>query len=121
MKKYIIILITLVIITLGGIFMKEQHDKKMEAQETQQKEELYSLAKKRMTDFIKTNYKDVDRIDYTDDYEINPMGGIEINGFLNGNKKKEIWGIYDKGNDEVGSFTVDATRKPECEDKVCEY
>ncbi|ARW38457.1 MULTISPECIES: DUF1433 domain-containing protein [Bacillus] len=121
MKKYIIILIALVIITLGGIFMKEQHDKKMEAQETQQKEELYSLAKKRMTDFIKTNYKDIEQIDYTDDYEINPMGGIEINGYLNGNKKKEIWGIYDKGNDKVISFTVDATEKPECEDKVCEY
>ncbi|MCY7448690.1 DUF1433 domain-containing protein [Bacillus altitudinis] len=120
MKKYIIILITLVIITLGGIFMKEQHDKKTAAQKAK-KEELYSLAKKRMTDFIKTNYNDIKRIDYTDDYEINPMGGIEINGYLNENKKKEIWGIYDKGNDEVISFTVDAKEKPECEDKVCEY
>ncbi|WP_121642342.1 DUF1433 domain-containing protein [Bacillus vallismortis] len=120
MKKYIIILITLVIITLGGIFMKEQHDKKIEAQEAK-KEELYTLAKKRMTDFIKTNYKDIEQIDYTNDYEVNPMGGIEINGYLNGNKKKEIWGIYDKGNDKIISFTVDATDKPECEDKLCEY
>ncbi len=100
--------------------MKEQHDKKMEAQEAK-KEELYSLAKKRMTDFIKTNYKGIEQINYTDDYEVNPMGGIEINGYLNGNKKKEIWGIYDKGNDKVISFTVDATEKPECEDNVCEY
>ncbi|WGV00409.1 DUF1433 domain-containing protein [Bacillus altitudinis] len=121
MKKYIIILIALVIITLGGIFMKEQFDNKMEAQETQQKEELFALAKKRMTDFIKTNYKDIERIEYTDDYEINPMGGISINGYLNGNKDKKIWGIYDKPNDEVGVFKVNATRKPECEDKVCEY
>ncbi|MCY7919707.1 DUF1433 domain-containing protein [Bacillus vallismortis] len=120
MKKYIIILIALVIITLGGIFMKEQHDKKIEAQEAK-KEELYTLAKKRMTDFIKTNYKDIEQIDYTNDYEVNPMGGIEINGYLNGNKKKEIWGIYDKGNDKIISFTVDATDKPECEDKLCEY
>ncbi|MCC9087957.1 DUF1433 domain-containing protein [Bacillus pumilus] len=120
MKKYIIILITLVIITLGGIFMKEQHDKKTEAQEAKN-EELYSLAKKRMTDFIKTNYNDIERIDYTNDYEVNPMGGIEINGYLNGIKKKELWGIYDKGNDKVISFTVDAKEKPECEDKVCEY
>ncbi|MGM0967025.1 MAG: DUF1433 domain-containing protein [Bacillota bacterium] len=120
MKKYTIILITLVIITLGGIFMKVQHDKKVEAQEAKN-EELYSLAKKRMTDFIKTNYTDIERIDYTNDYMINPMGGISINGYLNGNKKKEIWGIYDKGNNVVGSFTVDASRKPECEDKVCDY
>lgn len=41
-----------------------------------------------MTDFIKTNYHDIERIDYTNDYEVNPMGGIEINGYLNGNKKK---------------------------------
>lgn len=67
--------------------MKERHDKKTEAQEAK-KEELYSLAKKRMTDFIKTNYHDIERIDYTNDYEVNPMGGIEINGYLNGNKKK---------------------------------
>ncbi|UQZ45798.1 DUF1433 domain-containing protein [Bacillus sp. PK3-037] len=120
MKKAIIILTTLALITLAGLFMKEQHDKKIEAQEAK-KEELYTLAKKRMTDFIKTNYKDIERIDYTDDYEVNPMGGIEINGYLNGNKKKEIWGTYDKTNDEIGSFTVDATEKPECEDKVCEY
>ncbi|MBW3701749.1 hypothetical protein C2U27_15870 [Bacillus aerophilus] len=120
MKKYIIILMTLVIISLGGIFMKEQHDKKTAAQEAK-KEELYSLAKKRMTDFIKTNYNDIKRIDFTNDYEVNPMGGISINGYLNGNKDKKIWGIYDKANDEVGSFIVDAKEKPECEDKVCEY
>ncbi|WP_353853818.1 DUF1433 domain-containing protein [Bacillus sp. Bos-x628] len=120
-KKNIIILTTLTLITLAGLYMKEQHDNKMEAQETQKKEELYSLAKKRMTDFIKTNYKEIERIDYTNDYEVNPMGGIEINGYLNGNVKKEIWGIYDKGNNKIISFTVDAIEKPECEDKICEY
>ncbi|OLP63059.1 hypothetical protein BACPU_35220 [Bacillus pumilus] len=100
--------------------MKEQNDKKIESQETK-KEELYSLAKKRMSEFIKTNYKDIEQIDYTNDYEVNPMGGIEINGYLNGNNKKEIWGIYDKGNDKVISFTVDATEKTECENKICQY
>lgn len=28
-------------------------------------------------------------------------------------------GIYDKTKDEVRSFTVDATRKPDCKDKIC--
>ncbi len=46
------------------------------------------------------------------------MGGIEINGcYLN---RKVIRGIQDKTKDEVRSFTVDATRKPECEDKIYE-
>ncbi|BCE06287.1 hypothetical protein CHCC14820_2664 [Bacillus paralicheniformis] len=49
------------------------------------------------------------------------MGGIDIKGYLNGDKQKKIWGIYDKSNDEVGSFTVDAERKPECKDKICDY
>ncbi|QIW82207.1 DUF1433 domain-containing protein [Bacillus tequilensis] len=120
MKKAIIILTTLALITLAGLYMKEQHDRKIETQEAK-KEELYSLAKKRMNDFIETNYKDIQSIEYTNDYEINPMGGISINGYLNENKDKKIWGIYDKANDEVGVFTVDATEKPECEDKVCEY
>ncbi|ARA85376.1 DUF1433 domain-containing protein [Bacillus paralicheniformis] len=114
MKKYIIILLALVIITFGGIFMKQQNDNR-------EKEELYNLAKERMTDFIKTNYEDIKSIDYSDDYEVNPMGGIDIKGYLNGDKQKKIWGIYDKSNDEVGSFTVDAERKPECKDKICDY
>ncbi|MEC0323773.1 hypothetical protein P8791_21930 [Bacillus subtilis] len=38
--------------------------------------------------FIKTNDKDIESIDYdyTDDYEVNPMSGIEINGYLNRKK-----------------------------------
>ena len=114
MRKYIIILLALVIITFGGIFMKQQHDNR-------EKEELFNLAKERMTDFIKTNYNDIQSIDYSDDYEVNPMGGVDIKGYLNGDKQKKIWGIYDKSNDEVGSFTVDAERKPECKDKICDY
>ncbi|KIL30844.1 hypothetical protein B4072_2170 [Bacillus subtilis] len=38
-------------------------------------------------DFIKTNDKDIESIDYTDDYEVNPMGGIEINGCYLNRKK----------------------------------
>ena len=83
MKKYIIILLALVIITSGGIFMKQQNNNR-------EKEELYNLAKERMTDFIKTNYKDIKSIDYYDDYEVNPMGGIDIKGYLNDDKKENM-------------------------------
>ncbi|MEH6972643.1 MULTISPECIES: DUF1433 domain-containing protein [unclassified Bacillus (in: firmicutes)] len=114
MRKYIIILLALVIIALGGILMKQQHENK-------EKKALFNLAKERMTDFIKTNYKDISSINYSDDYEVNPMSGVDIKGYLNGDKQKKIWGIYDKSNDEVGSFTVDAERKPECKDKICDY
>ncbi|WP_407062087.1 hypothetical protein [Bacillus cabrialesii] len=49
-----------------------------------------------------------------------PMGGINAEGYLNGNKEKEFWGIYDKSNDTITSSYVDAKEKPECEDKPCE-
>ncbi|UQE77250.1 hypothetical protein EFK13_10555 [Bacillus cabrialesii] len=48
------------------------------------------------------------------------MGGINAEGYLNGNKEKEFWGIYDKSNDTITSSYVDAKEKPECEDKPCE-
>lgn len=67
--------------------MKEQYNKRMEVQVALQKEELYSLANDWLG-FIKTNDKDIESIDYdyTDDYEVNPMSGIEINGYLNRKK-----------------------------------
>ncbi|GLI88061.1 hypothetical protein ACSHUI_10340 [Bacillus subtilis] len=49
------------------------------------------------------------------------MGDINAEGYLNGNKGKEFWGIYDKSNDTITSSYVDAKEKPECENKPCEY
>lgn len=98
MKKSIIILTTLAIITLGGIYMKHQYDEKKEKVKTAELE-LFDKAKKRMTDYINANYEGIDKIEFSDKYEIDPMGGINAQGYLNSNKEKEFWGIYDKSND----------------------
>ncbi|MCO4851255.1 DUF1433 domain-containing protein [Bacillus vallismortis] len=120
MKKPIIILTTLALITLGGIYTKHQYDEKQEKVKTAELE-LFDKAKKRMTDYINANYKDIGKIDFSNKYEIDPMGGINAEGYLNGNKEKEFWGIYDNSNDTITSSYVDAKEKPECKDKPCEY
>ncbi|MED1739673.1 DUF1433 domain-containing protein [Bacillus swezeyi] len=113
MRKYIIILISIVIITFGGIYMKHQHDKK------EAETELFNKAKEEMATFIEKNYQDIDQINFSDSYKIDPMGGITVEGYLNSDKNKEFFGTYDKANDEIGISSVDAEEKPECQDKVC--
>lgn len=121
MKKYIIILLSaIIIITLGGIYMKHQYDEKQEKVKAAELE-LFDKAKKRMTNYIYANYEGIDKIEFSEKYKIDPMGGINAEGYLNGNKEKEFWGIYDKSNDTITSSYVDAKEKPECEDKVCDY
>ncbi|MCY8077522.1 MULTISPECIES: DUF1433 domain-containing protein [Bacillus] len=110
MKKYIIILI-LIIIAVGGFFMKHQHDQK------EKEIALFEEAQNHMEKFLKTNYKDVDDIHFSDDYYINPMGGITVEGHTNGDKEFE--GLYDPGNKEILSYTVDAEPKEECKDELC--
>ncbi|MBG9770012.1 DUF1433 domain-containing protein [Bacillus vallismortis] len=95
--------------------MKYQHDK----DETEQ--ELFNQAKEKMDSYIKANYSDINQITYYKEYKINPMGGISVKGYLNGNKEKEFFGLYDETNDEIGVSSVDAEEKPECQEKECDY
>ncbi|MGF7532984.1 hypothetical protein AAGG74_04445 [Bacillus mexicanus] len=121
MKKPIIILIiTIVILTLGGLFMKHKYDENQEAEAKAQEVKLFERAKKRMTDYLEANYSNVNPINFSTDYEIDPMGGISVEGTY-GAKKEHFWGLYDKSNDKIGLTRIDAKPKPGCEDDVCEY
>ncbi|AIW31373.1 DUF1433 domain-containing protein [Bacillus velezensis] len=111
-KKYIIILI-LIIIAVGGLFMKHRYD---------QKEKEFALleeAQNHMEKFLTTNYKNADDIHFSENYYINPMDGISVKGYTNG--EKEFEGLYDPGNKEILSYTVDAEPKEECKDKLSLY
>ncbi|WP_039073591.1 hypothetical protein [Bacillus sp. MSP13] len=119
MKKPIIILTTLALITLGGIYTKHQYDEKQEKVKTAELE-LFDKAKKRMTDYLEANYSNVNPINFSKDYEIDPMGGISVEGTY-GEKKEHFWGLYDNSNNKIGLTRIDAEPKPGCEDKVCEY
>lgn len=86
MNKYIIILI-LITIAVGGLFMKHQYDQK------EKEIALFEEAQNHMEKFLTTNYKNVDNIHFSEDYHINPMGGISIKGYTNGKKSLKVYMI----------------------------
>lgn len=75
--------------------MKHQHDKK------EAELQYFNQAKEKMEIYLHGNYKNIKEINFSGSYSINPMGGISVEGYLNGNKAKEFYGIYDKSNDEI--------------------
>ncbi|MCY9160846.1 DUF1433 domain-containing protein [Bacillus atrophaeus] len=87
--------------------MKHQHDKK------EAELQYFNQAKEKMENYLHENYKNIKEINFSDSYSINPMGGISVEGYLNGNKAKEFYGIYDKSNDEIGVSSVDVEEKSE--------
>ncbi|MCY9110833.1 DUF1433 domain-containing protein [Bacillus atrophaeus] len=113
MKKYIFILI-IIIIAVGGFIMKNNHDKNEQAEEVK-------IAQERMEKFIKVNYEGIHNVTFKDKYEIDPMGGIEVFGYYNDDTSNKFDGIYDKANDKIMGHTIDAVRKKECRDKDCDY
>ncbi|KJD58753.1 MULTISPECIES: DUF1433 domain-containing protein [Bacillus amyloliquefaciens group] len=113
MKKYIFILI-IIIIAVGGFIMKNINDKNEQAEEIK-------IAQERMEKFIKANYEGIHNVTFKDKYEIDPMGGIEVFGYYNDVTSNKFDGIYDKANDKIMGHTIDAVRKKECRDKDCDY
>lgn len=117
MKKYILILMT-VIIAVGGVVMKNMNDKNEQTKEVK-------IAQERMEKFIKANYvgnyEGIHNVTFKDKYEIDPMGGIEVFGYYNDNTSNKFEGIYDKANDKIMGHSIDAVRKKKCRDKDCDY
>ncbi|AJC26001.1 MULTISPECIES: DUF1433 domain-containing protein [Bacillus] len=103
MKKYFIIVLVL-IITVVGLIMKHQYDVKKE------EKALFEKAKSKMTEYLRSEYKGIEKISY-DDYFIDPTGGITVEGYLNGDKTKEFDGLYDPVGDKIGSSSLDAEEK----------
>lgn len=83
-KNYIIILI-LIIIAVGGLFMKHQYDQK------EKEIALFEEAQNHMEKFLTTNYKNVKDIHFSEGYYINPMGGISVKGYTNGKKSLKVY------------------------------
>ncbi|CAN2252181.1 DUF1433 domain-containing protein [Bacillus vallismortis] len=104
MKKYLIILL-LLIITVGGLIMKHQYDVKKE------ESALFEKAKSKMTEYLHSEYKGIEKISYSEEYFIDPTGGITVEGYLNDDKTKEFDGLYDPVSDKIGSSSVDAEEK----------
>ncbi len=84
--------------------MKSMNDKNVQAEEIK-------IAQERMEKFIKSNYEGIHNVTFKDKYEIDPMGGIEVFGYYNGDTSNKFDGIYDKANDKIMGHSIDAVRK----------
>ncbi|AQP98247.1 DUF1433 domain-containing protein [Bacillus amyloliquefaciens] len=104
MRKYIIILIV-IIIAVGGFFVKHQYDKH------KNEEKLVIEAQDHMRNYLKKDYKNVQEVHFSKDYNIDPTGGVEVSGYINNNKEKEFSGIYDPTNKEIGISVVNAEER----------
>ncbi|WP_319593378.1 DUF1433 domain-containing protein [Bacillus amyloliquefaciens] len=113
MKKYIFIFMV-IFIAAGGFIMKSMNDKNVQAEEIK-------IAQERMEKFIKANYDGIHNVTFKDKYETDPMGGIEVFGYYNGDTSNKFDGIYDKASDKIMGHSIDAVIKKECRDKDCDY
>nr|WP_249274043.1 DUF1433 domain-containing protein [Bacillus velezensis] len=112
-KKYVFIFIV-IFIAAGGFIMKSMNDKNVQAEEIK-------IAQERMEKFIKANYEGIHNVTFKDKYETDPMVGIEVFGYYNGDTSNKFDGMYDKANDKIMRHSIDAVRKKECRDKDCDY
>lgn len=95
----------LIMVIVAGLIMKHQYNvKKVE-------NDLFEKAKNKMTEYLHSEYKGIEKISYDGDYFIDSTGGITVEGYLNGDKTKEFDGLYDPVNDKIGSSSVDAKEK----------
>ncbi|MGE6632136.1 DUF1433 domain-containing protein [Bacillus sp. NPDC077027] len=104
MKKFILILI-LVILAMGGVVLKHNLEEKSK------EEELVQEAKVEMSRIIKENYMKIESINFNENYSINPIGTIDIEGYLNGDKSQKFFGSFKTDSKEIISFVVDAEEK----------
>ncbi|MEC3849366.1 hypothetical protein [Bacillus velezensis] len=89
--------------------MKSMNDKNVQAEEIK-------IAQERME-----KYEGIHNVTFKDKYEIDPMGGIEVFGYYNGDTSNKFDGIYDKANDKIMGHSIDAVSKKGCRDKDCDY
>ncbi|MCY7768587.1 DUF1433 domain-containing protein [Bacillus haynesii] len=104
MKKYIIILF-IIIIAVGGFFVKHQYDNYKAEQK------LVEEARQEMEKYLKKDYKNVSEVHFSKEYSIDPTGGVEVSGYINDDKVKEFSGIYDPTNKKIGISVVNAEEK----------
>lgn len=74
--------------------------------------------------YIKNNFKDIEKIDFSDDHR-SPMGGFTVRGYVNDNKDAnfdmtvEIENNYNIPSMGMGKDFPE--RKEECKEKTCDY
>jgi len=98
-KKKFIIILGILFITLGGVQLKKELDKK----------QLLKTEGPRIEKYLKYNYKNITTVHFTD-VIINPTGIPHIKGYINNDKELKFnAGIYDKHYEASLSWFNDNT------------
>ena len=103
-KKPLVIVFIIIILILGGIFLKMKYDEM----------KYYDEQKERIILFMKYNVKGFKEIQFEEQKE-NPMDGYSISGYINNDKKLSftagIWSVDDFQFDTDISYTDELGRK----------
>lgn len=107
-------IILIAIILLGGCFVNTNKDNF--------DDETITAAKNTVESYIRNNYIDIDTVEFDDDDYSSPVGGLMIDGTVNGNAgfsadiDEETFRVR-----SLGEKTGFPERKEECKKKVCDY
>ncbi|CDQ41952.1 DUF1433 domain-containing protein [Virgibacillus salexigens] len=119
MKKFTFFIITIAfIILLGGCIVNSN--------KSDFDDETIKKAKNTAESYLKNNFKNINSIEFNEDYS-NPMGGLMIRGTVNGNNKANFSidiDIEAENQFNVGSIGKGKDfpeRKEECKEKSCDY
>lgn len=87
-------------------------------------ENTIQKAKNTAESYLKNNYKNIDKIEFSDDYS-SPMGGFMIRGIVNNNNEENFSIDMDVNNNfEIGSVGTGEKfpdMKEECKVEDCDY
>ncbi len=118
MKKvsFLLTLTIVIIILLGGCFVNTKNQ--------DYDDETINKAIQSAENYIKNNFKDIEKIHFSDDHK-SPMGGFTVRGYVNDNKDAnfdmtvEIENNYNIPSMGMGKGFPE--RKEECIDQICDY
>src|SRR5699024_6131732 len=93
MKKKLLIVLSFIVLIIGGYFLLNEFKKKQIVDEAQGKAEEY----------LKENYDDIESVQVTpDNYHFDPMGGLSVGGHINNNDELYFNITFPIEKNEVG-------------------
>src|SRR5690625_7338163 len=95
MKNKLLIILSIIVLIIGGYFVLNELKKKHLVNEAQEKAEKY----------VMENYEDVESVQITpDNYRFKPMGTLGVGGRINEEDKLYFYATFLIENNEVGEL-----------------
>src|SRR5699024_7501629 len=93
MKKKLLIILSIIVLIIGGYFVLNEFNKKHLVTEVQEKAEEYLIE----------NYEDIESVEITpDNYRVTPMGTTGVGGHINNEDHLTIYITFLIDGNEVG-------------------